>query len=215
MGCADGEREWFTNQTVHPLIAGCSGGFQQPGVKKQSSEVNHDVTCGNTGGDDGPFPAGEECSASDLCAEGWHLCSDAVEVEALSGTGDCDNAAHVQLAEDVFFATGQSTNGAQLCTSDGVNDIFGCGSGMELQDPEIIFGSALPKLQEWLDASDDVSGRSWKAKVGYHLSFSAGTGFAIDPDDGLIYADIRNARGSFPYVTLIPSSGTHSVFAVQ
>lgn len=128
IGCADGEREWFKSKEEHPLIAGCSGAFQRFGIKKSSTEMNEDVTCARQAGDDGPWMSGENCSPADLCAEGWHVCSDAMEVYYHSGTGDCDVDSHVQPSVSLFFATGQSSNGAQMCTDDGLNDIYGCGS---------------------------------------------------------------------------------------
>lgn len=228
IGCADGEREWFTNITLHPMIAGCSGAFQKAGVKKSESIVNHDITCNNLGGDDGLYPNGEECSPSDLCAEGWHICSDAVEVTALSGTGDCDNEGNTQSNEDLFFATGQSTNGALLCERDGVNDIFGCGSGMETDDPEIIFGSrAARNLMLWLDAANYSYAETplgWKdrSKNGHYFTFNIGYGVSgdvpqVDPDDGEPYMSfvsrflVYNGPGSgIPF----PSSGRYTIFVV-
>lgn len=157
IGCADGEREWFINVTTHPVIAGCSGAFRKKGIKKQNTVVNNDVTCANTGGDDGPFPLGEECSASDLCAEGWHLCSDAVEVYALSGTGDCDYDGHMG-DEELFFATGQSSSGNSVCKYNGADDVFGCGTMLE--NSELPCGP-LDKIFK----STSSTGGSWKSSL--------------------------------------------------
>ena len=71
IGCADGEREWFTNATTNPYIAGCSGAWDQPGVLVDPFTPNTDITCGREAGDDGTNSAGTGCSASDLCADGW------------------------------------------------------------------------------------------------------------------------------------------------
>lgn len=220
-GCADGEREWFTDSTVHPLIAGCSGAFHKSGLKKRATEINHDVTCNNFGGDDGPYPNGEICSASDLCAPGWHLCSDAVEVESLSGTGDCDVESHINV-EDVFFATGQSTNGARLCVNDGVDNIVGCGLEMEVDNASFLFGSSVSsQLLVWLAAdsfSDPATNNLWKDKSGngYDFLLSDLTAYKIDPDDGEAYLDLKGGNGWLYRSESIPApiSKVFSIFVV-
>lgn len=221
IGCADGEREWFTNRTTHPLIAGCSGSFSRFGVKKDTSLVNHETTCTNFGGDDGPFPNGGDCSASDLCAEGWHLCSDSVEVRALSGTGDCDVESNSELDEELFFATGQSTDGSRRCIADGVNDIFGCGKDAGFDDPHINFGSGASAIHLWLSAdnySAQSHGYSWKDRSpnGFDFTLSSLNVRQTDSESGSSFMDFSGAFGGAYSESgiSIPESGVMTIFVV-
>lgn len=140
-GCADGQREGFVDLAKYPWIAGCSGGFQVPGLLGGLTP-----TCNFGGGDDGANPSGLGCSAWDLCAPGWHVCKSAAEVAQDSPTG-CDGSAPDGAA--LFFAVRQSGTGCGLCalgsqsfpecetcscvagclqTDATANDVFGCGS---------------------------------------------------------------------------------------
>ncbi len=117
VGCADGEREWLLDELQFPLIAACSGGFGVPGVTENSP------MCDRQGGDDGPFPDGMTCSIDDLCAEGWHVCTDRLEVSR-AGIGHCNDLGWIN---NEFFATAQSGEGSNTCSNTGANDVFGCG----------------------------------------------------------------------------------------
>lgn len=140
-GCSDGTREGFTDAAAYPEIAGCSGGFSQPGLL-----VGLKPMCGFTAGNSGPNPSGNGCSAADLCAPGFHVCHGPNDVKNHSPTG-CDNAAPTG---GLFFATRQSGTGCGICalgnsmnpnvcngmscapnckqTPLTANDLFGCGS---------------------------------------------------------------------------------------
>jgi hypothetical protein len=74
VGCSDGTREYFVNMTTHPLIAGCSGSWSLGGVKVSTTQPSTNVTCGRLAGNNGILRNGTGCSASDLCADGWHIC---------------------------------------------------------------------------------------------------------------------------------------------
>jgi cysteine-rich repeat protein len=115
VGCADGIRE---DASGNGRIAACAGAWSKPGLAEPPSA---DAGCIDTG-DDGPPVAGGSCSAANLCAAGWHICADAIEVaERLAdpcGVG----------FEPGFYATNQPSDGAARCVAGiGVNDIFGCG----------------------------------------------------------------------------------------
>ncbi len=141
-GCADGEREGFLDPVRHQRIAGCGGGFRRAGLLFEDPPA-----CERRAGDDGALPNGEGCGATDLCAEGWHICRSADEV-ALASPGGCDGVAGTEPA---FFATRQSGPGCGVCARGGrtdctgadcaldcaqttltANDLFGCGT---LGDP--------------------------------------------------------------------------------
>jgi hypothetical protein len=145
VGCADGVREAFVDQTRYPAIAGCAGGFALPGLWREDAPA-----CNRASGNDSSNPWGTACNASDLCAAGWHVCRTAQEVATRSVDG-CGGVS----AAGVFFASRQSGNGcgqcsvssnpAELCSGDTcrnscysdssqTNDIFGCGT----------YGSTLP-----------------------------------------------------------------------
>jgi hypothetical protein len=142
-GCADGTREGFLSVTRYPRIAGCSGGFAVAGLAGAVGPV-----CARNAGNDSKNPAGSGCSAADLCAEGWHVCTSATEVAARSPEG-CAGASDAPFG--TFFATRQSGPGCNLCargpevcdacqmcgmagcrqecrqTAATVDDFFGCG----------------------------------------------------------------------------------------
>jgi hypothetical protein len=121
-GCSDGTREGFRDSSVWPVIAGCAGGFSQPGVIGALLP-----TCAMRAGDSSNNPAGIGCSAADLCTIGWHVCLDGTDVKSHSPTGDCEGC--VLAGEPRFFlvATGATSTG--ICTSDRTttNDLHGCG----------------------------------------------------------------------------------------
>jgi len=62
------------------------------------------------------------CSAEDLCASGWHICTDQADFSLSSG--NCS-----ELVSDLptFYATAQGSAGSNICDGNGANDIFGCG----------------------------------------------------------------------------------------
>ena len=140
-GCADGTREGYTDAELYPAIAACSGGWSVPGVFQE-----YFAQCDREAGNDSTNPEGTDCTASDLCAPGWHVCRTAREINTFSGGDGCTP---VTLANS-FFVSGQSGNGCGYCsvssdpndagctggsclsmcypTSIQANDIFGCGT---------------------------------------------------------------------------------------
>ncbi len=137
-GCADGLRDAFRDLARYPRIAGCAGGFAIPGLSRATSP-----TCGRGAGDDGANPDGRGCTASDLCAPGWHVCLSVRDVATHSPDG-CRGASDMA---DAFFATRQTGPGCAYCASGTdptcgpndcrvgcaqsattTNDIFGCGT---------------------------------------------------------------------------------------
>ncbi len=120
-GCADGERELFTDVTRFPDVAGCSGGFSVPGVTTDGSRAPR---CARAGGDDGVNPVGAGCSVEDLCAEGWQVCASAAEVAA-RGVTECDTSA----TGPAIWITRQGSGPGfpSDCVDGGTNNLVGCG----------------------------------------------------------------------------------------
>lgn len=128
VGCADGRREAFLDLTVFDRIAGCAGAWTVRGLL-----VDVGPTCGRRGGNNGPTPMGGGCSVEDVCAEGWHVCLDASEVEDRSPSG-CSGASDPTL-DDAFYVTRQNGSGSGVCGEEGADDLFGCGTiGLESLD---------------------------------------------------------------------------------
>lgn len=138
-GCADGVREAFRDRTRYPNIAGCAGGFALPGLARETAP-----TCANAAGNNGPNPNGDGCSASDLCAPGFHVCRSSADVAQHSSDG-CVGAN--DAAPSTFWASRQTGTGCLECatgnelgctssdcrpgcapTTETANDLFGCGS---------------------------------------------------------------------------------------
>ncbi|MDC3956001.1 MopE-related protein [Polyangium jinanense] len=140
-GCSDGTREGFVDEQQFPQIAGCSGGWDRPGVI-----YTFDPECNRIAGNTSANPAGKGCRAEDLCAPGFHVCKGADDAAA-HAPGGC---AGVGLEPNLFFATRQGSTGCAICAlgtetdpnictaascvadcapSDvTANDLFGCGT---------------------------------------------------------------------------------------
>lgn len=119
-GCADGTREGF-DLALEPRIAGCGGAWSIPGVASPRA-----MTCSESG-DDSRNPMGFDCSIADLCAEGWHVCADLLDLHAhLAADASCSWEAQNNL-DAVFFASAQPGSNAK-CEPSGTDDLFGCGS---------------------------------------------------------------------------------------
>jgi hypothetical protein len=157
-GCSDGTREGFVDPVMFPSIAGCSGGFQIPGVMPFAPPtapacptfatfVTTSTACSLHAGNTGLVPDGAGCNVSDLCELGWHVCLGADDVTTSSPTG-CDGATNPG-DPPLFFVTRQSSNGCDDCatgtrvapdcnssacttgcaeTASTSNDVFGCGN---------------------------------------------------------------------------------------
>jgi hypothetical protein len=120
-GCADGTREAFADVTAYAHIAGCAGGWSEPGLLEDGGP-----SCRRGAGDTSNNPAGSSCHADDLCAAGWHVCTGAADVVRSGGT--CNVFAGPQGDAGVFFATRQPGAGATKCGASGTDDLFGCGT---------------------------------------------------------------------------------------
>jgi hypothetical protein len=127
-GCADGTREGFRAYWSWPKIAGCAGGFAEPGVTRNLKPV-----CGRLAGDSSRNPTGAGCNAADLCATGWHVCLDGSDVAKHSPTGGCEGC--VDPGEPSFFLVASGASAMGVCTLDpaSANDLHGCGG---LGEPE-------------------------------------------------------------------------------
>jgi len=119
------------------------------------SAASYSTACNHGAGDDGSNPAGTGCSAADLCAPGWHVCSSAADVLSSAGnTNPCSNAALFDAQS--FFATRQSGSGNAACNAAGNNDLFGCGT---LGDP-VSSGTCSP-LNRFSDSGCSSLGAAW------------------------------------------------------
>jgi len=125
VGCSDGTREGFIHVNSYPLIAGCGGAWDVPGIH------NETPACGRKAGNSGENPNGTGCNVTDLCAAGWHVCLGKMDVMYRSKKG-CEEIME-GAQSPAFFLTRTSSTGAFNCAPDAigdvttVNDIFGCG----------------------------------------------------------------------------------------
>jgi len=190
-GCADGDREGFVDIAAFPDIAGCSGGWSVPGVMLQNpgrapecpSLPTFDTVspaCGRMAGNDGPNPDGRGCNVADLCANRWHVCTGAADVESHSPSG-CAGATRAG-DPPLFFTSRQSTNGCYVCatgttsgpecnsmtcatgcvqTAETSNDVFGCGSfGDPSGDPDP-FVDCSPLDRSTFNECTALGGSTW------------------------------------------------------
>ncbi len=150
VGCADGQRDAFTDKATFPNIAGCAGAWTVPGVFPYSPRTSKVAACA-TNGDDKEAPGpGTDCSAGDLCAPGWHICKGG-EIGPRTGGKNCAAMPAAEVATGFYTASisgpgcfvcaainGAITDPVQ-CTSnsckvgcherdDLTNDLFGCGN---------------------------------------------------------------------------------------
>jgi hypothetical protein len=162
IGCSDGEREGFTDMDLFPDIAGCGGAWTVEGLINPDSGGIVTPKCGLMAGDDSAFnPEGFDCSASDLCANGWRLCASPVDVsERTRGWGNgCGTDADWPPAS--FYAAAVSGTGESEC-SFGINDIFGCGSAGDGADRSTCF-----PLTKYSDDDCDALPSTWDCGEGY------------------------------------------------
>ncbi len=124
IGCADGSREAFVDTNIFGEIAGCSGAWSIPGIAEGKAV---EPACGRQSGNDGENRYGHGCNVTDLCSQGWHVCSSADEVHDKANNYGCEGAILDGSPEPRFFATRQSGWGEGHCSA-GTNDLFGCGN---------------------------------------------------------------------------------------
>ena len=145
VGCADGTREGFRDVANWPDIAGCAGGFDQPGVVGTPDLL---PVCNRIAGDTSTNPNGLGCTAADLCAPQWHICRDGVDVAAHSPTGDCESC--VPAGEPRFFLVASGASSMGICSPEAneTNDLHGCGG---LGEPETPWCAPLSRRMDFSD----------------------------------------------------------------
>jgi len=87
IGCADGQREGFSDLKKNPRVAGCVGGWS-------GNKNLRDKGTGKACGDD--LDGGAKCAVpADVCAEGWHVCGHTGKTDDIRDrvtATECDNA---------------------------------------------------------------------------------------------------------------------------
>ena len=128
IGCSDGAREGFLDKTKYPLVAGCTGAWDIPGIHKGAP------ACGRKAGNTGSNAAGKGCNVEDLCADSWHVCYGAKDLKERNPLG-CAGILDDGGQSPAFFLARSSSTGAFNCSQDSTkfgdpgtsNDLFGCG----------------------------------------------------------------------------------------
>lgn len=163
IGCSDGEREGFTDVTEFTEIAGCAGAWTVAGLLNPEAGGIVPPQCGRMSGDDNTFnPEGWDCSASDLCANGWRICSSPRDVsDRTRFVWDRGCGLDSDWPAGSFFAAAVSGTGGDEC-SFGVNDIFGCGSTGDTAD----VGTCFP-LNKYSDDKCDALPSTWDCGEGF------------------------------------------------
>ena len=220
VGCSDGTREGFIHVADYPLIAGCSGAWDVPGIH------NEDPACDRKAGNTGENAEGKGCNVTDLCPVGWHVCLGKLDVLYRSTKG-CQGIMDGALSP-AFFLTRTSSTGAFNCAPDAigdittVNDIFGCGDlGCPMSQGKCGDGKGCIPGVQCKDCAQDkecVDGTDCTPDICYPLSLSSHDGCKalrnkptssckcyflgeLDPDDPS-YVD-----GDMTTVKCTPSSG--------
>eukprot|EP00456_Euglypha_rotunda_P081140 TRINITY_DN78_c0_g1_i4.p1 TRINITY_DN78_c0_g1~~TRINITY_DN78_c0_g1_i4.p1 ORF type:complete len:337 (+),score=17.25 TRINITY_DN78_c0_g1_i4:113-1123(+) len=143
VGCSDGTREGFIakgegNTFFYPNIAGCKGAWTVPGVSVHTPIVApacpnlHPTNtlqphCNRQAGNTGKIKAGTGCAASDICAVGWHICTDYQDVNLNSNGAGCTPCG-TGVSGDYLFLSRQSSNGCGLCSLGSITDPLKCNS---------------------------------------------------------------------------------------
>jgi hypothetical protein len=139
---------------AEPKIAGCSGGFDVPGVTTNNSKQ---LQCQRNAGNDSNNPNGKKCSVEDLCADGWHVCTDMNDVKSHASMGQCDDSS----PDPVFWLTRQVEDMPGMCVvppNGNANNIAGCGQG--IADP-ITPQQACDPLSASLRAPNCQASQTW------------------------------------------------------
>jgi hypothetical protein len=128
LGCADGSREYFSDQGAFPDVAGCAGSFSVAGLIDQSGKLVQ-AACNRSAGNDGLLRSGVGCSASDLCQAGWKICetSDAFFLDTRSrfcSSSDIISQPSVFLSAINVSSSDCSNSLSPIFTDGG----FGCGN---------------------------------------------------------------------------------------
>ncbi len=122
-GCADGQREGFSELDKHPRIAGCVGNWK-------SAKSLREKPTGKACGDDG-----ELCtSPADVCAPGWHICGvdgKAADLTSHTTVKDCDNAGPGRFNAALSHSTTEEINPCPVIKKDEVLPCTQSGLGAE------------------------------------------------------------------------------------
>jgi len=157
IGCADGTREAFNDETRFPSIAGCAGGWSVPGLLTDQSMT---PACARGAGDDSSNPGGIGCTVEDLCADGWHVCRGASELTLAGVT--CQDAGIAPTTGGggaMFFATRQHGTAPTGCSPDattGNNNVHGCGNFGRVEDP-----GCAPPLNRQIESTVCAANPPW------------------------------------------------------
>jgi hypothetical protein len=128
LGCSDGTREGYLDESKYPNIAACAGAWAEPGLASMASRTPQ---CDRRAGNDGDKSDGRGCSVADLCASGWHVCETGKAVLVAAGpTGCADALAPFANNQPVFFVSRQRAVGLDCdnTTQTGANNVYGCGN---------------------------------------------------------------------------------------
>lgn len=181
IGCSDGTRETFKDRSEFPRIAGCAGGWQEPGLVFNSDTSQ--PRCGRRAGNDGQFPDGsgsgngQRCSVEDLCAEGWHVCGGGGDV-ANSGGSRCDPGP-AQTFWATRAVTNATNNSCSPSSSNNHNNIVGCGTL-----GESIGGQSCGPLNRFMTSNDCSSNSPWECGDGLAYIEESAVVIKKGPDRG-------------------------------
>jgi hypothetical protein len=124
VGCADGTREAFVNQTNFPAIAACAGGWDGNGRMANYTGVypaplrTTNPNCAQNG-NSGPNPDGTGCSATDLCSTGWHICAGGEVLASVQSAPNFgtqkDGCVATVWPANSFFAAAIGSTGCSIC----------------------------------------------------------------------------------------------------
>lgn len=142
-GCADARRDGLVQLDRFPDVAACAGSWGVAGLLEADptggrlNRVAPLDTCPREFGDDvSPMPTAD-CSASNLCAPGWHIC-DYLEFEARGGNCGPIDRDEGGTGDPAFYAgighhDPDGALAAGVCYVDpyspnATSDLFGCGT---------------------------------------------------------------------------------------
>ena len=124
VGCSDGSREALRNRSMYPGIAACQGAWDRPGVVNATDGAH----CNREAGNDGLIPDGSSCNVADLCANGWHVCTDLADVANHMGGAGCGELSTTANAIYVTRQRGAALTGQCVLGTQAANNVYGCGS---------------------------------------------------------------------------------------
>ncbi|MCA9656610.1 MAG: hypothetical protein H6712_26040, partial [Myxococcales bacterium] len=164
MGCADGQREAFSDLKKNPRVAGCMGTWD--GTKSL-----RDKPTGKACGDDG-----EKCAVpADVCAPGWHVCGTSgkgKDITDRASATDCANAGPGRFNAAVSHSISEEIDPCPKITPSTTLPCFQAGLGSE---PVCCGNDCLPGK-----CKDGV----WKGKTVISRGTSEGCGAVTSESNG-------------------------------